>query len=77
MTTRLSPRLIVEVGLSALCAVLVPVTAVWPDWIEAVFGVDPDHHSGEAEWGIVLALLAAAVVCGVLARREWLSLQRA
>jgi hypothetical protein len=46
------------------------VTAVWPDWIEIVFGVEPDQGSGALEWGIVGALFAVSAVCGLLARAE-------
>jgi apolipoprotein N-acyltransferase len=47
------------------------ITAVWKDWIEIVFRVDPDHHSGSLEWLIVGLALALAVACGVAARVEW------
>jgi len=50
--------------------ILAVVTLVVPDWIEVVFKVDPDHHSGSLEWAISAAFLAAAVVAGALARRE-------
>jgi hypothetical protein len=51
------------------CAIL---TAIWPDWIETLFGVDPDSHSGAAEWGVVLALAIIAAALGAVARIEWL-----
>lgn len=66
-----------EVAAAASCIALALLTAVWPDWIEGVFGFDPDHGSGEAEWMIVLGLAAAGVVCGVLARIEWRRLRQA
>jgi hypothetical protein len=47
------------------------VTLVWGDWIELVFGVDPDHSSGALEWLIVLGLLLTASITGALARAEW------
>jgi hypothetical protein len=55
---------------AVVSAILSVVTLVLPDWIEAVFNVDPDHHSGTLEWAIAAALLAAAVAAGALARRE-------
>jgi hypothetical protein len=63
-------RFWLEVVLGLACAVLSVATLVTPDWIEAVFHVDPDRHSGTLEWSIDAALLAAAVTAGALARRE-------
>jgi len=64
-------RFWVEVGLAAITAVTCLVTVVWPTWIEAVFGIDPDRGSGELEWAIVVGLAVASVTLGVLARVEW------
>jgi hypothetical protein len=47
------------------------ITALWPDWIEFVFQIDPDNHSGVLEWGIVLGCLAMAAFFGFLARLDW------
>jgi hypothetical protein len=58
---------------AALCVVgfaLVIVTVVWRDWIEFVFGVDPDHRDGTLEWLIVLGLLVVALTTFAIARRE-------
>jgi len=64
-------RFWVEAGLGALSASLLVLTIFSPDWIEAVFGVDPDRHSGSLERLIVGALLVTTVVASMLARREW------
>jgi hypothetical protein len=61
-----------EAALAMLSAFLVFLTALWKDWIEIVFRVDPDHHSGALEWVVVLTFVAATIACGALARREWL-----
>jgi hypothetical protein len=61
----------IETGLAALSAVLLVLTLAVPDWIEAVFHVDPDRHSGSLEAAIVAAFAATTVVSSVLARREW------
>ncbi len=66
-----------EVLLAGVCAALALLTFVWPDWIEAAFGVDPDAHSGEAEWLLVLGLAALGAVGGMLARGEWRRLRSA
>jgi hypothetical protein len=63
-------RFWVETALGLACAVLLAVTLVVPGWIEAIFHVDPDRHSGTLEWSVDAALFAAAVVAGALARRE-------
>lgn len=47
------------------------ITVVWRDWIEIVFSVDPDKHSGSLEWLIVAACLAIAMTCGAAARSQW------
>jgi hypothetical protein len=56
----------------ALCAgTLGIITIFWHDWIEALTGWDPDQHNGSLEWLIVVALLAVAVLVGIVARRHW------
>jgi hypothetical protein len=66
-------RVATQIILSALFAIMAVVTAVWPDWIERVLGVDPDASSGGLEWGIVVGLGTLALVSGVLARRGYLA----
>jgi hypothetical protein len=44
---------------------------VWHDWIEGIFGFDPDHHNGSFEWELVVVCCALAVLFATLARREW------
>jgi hypothetical protein len=39
----------VEAGLSLPFAGTALLTVVWRDWIEGIFGVDPDQHSGSLE----------------------------
>jgi hypothetical protein len=46
------------------------ITLVWKEWIEIVFGVDPDSGSGALEWAITLSFLALTIAFAVLARRE-------
>jgi hypothetical protein len=60
-----------EAGLAGLSALLFLLTLAWRDWIEIVFGVDPDHGNGSLEWIIVALTAAAAVVFAALARAEW------
>ena len=41
------------------------LTLVWRDWIEGVFGYDPDHHNGSFEWELVIP---GAPPCSLCAR---------
>jgi undecaprenyl pyrophosphate phosphatase UppP len=72
-----SARLVkVEIAVAVFAGVLGVVTAFWHDWIEALTGWDPDHHSGSIEWLIVVALLAVAIAVGLLARRHMRELKQ-
>jgi O-antigen/teichoic acid export membrane protein len=57
--------------LACATALLTVLAIAWPDWIEALFGLDLDGHSGSAEWmwAVMLALVTASLAA--LARREW------
>lgn len=66
------PLFWVEAAAAAASAVFLVLTLLWKDWIEIVFGVDPDHHSGSLEWAIVAGSVAATLLLVALARREWL-----
>jgi len=60
-----------ETVLGALTFVLLVVTLISREWIEEVFGVDPDGGSGALEWVIVGLLAVATLVAGFAARHEW------
>ncbi len=64
--TRFRGELIVAVVV-ALAAI---VTAIWPDWIELAFHVDPDHGDGDLEWIVVATLAVVALALGALAARD-------
>lgn len=70
MSSSVRGRFWAESGLAVLAAVLGGLTVAWPDWIEEVFGIDPDGGSGLVEWLVVVVLAATAVVSGLLARAE-------
>jgi len=55
------------VGVSGTLGVL---TLVWPDWIEAVFGISPDGGNGGLEFLLAAAFLVLAVAAGLRAARE-------
>lgn len=60
----------VEIVLAALFSVAAAATLIWPTWLESLTGLEPDNGSGEAEWWLVAVLGVAAVVAGLLARRD-------
>jgi hypothetical protein len=62
-------RMIVEFTLAAVFVILAILTAVNPQWIEAVFGIDPDRGSGALEWITVAAFGAIAVLAAGLGTR--------
>jgi hypothetical protein len=41
------------------------------EWIEMVFGVDPDAGSGSMEWAVALTSLLTTGFLAVAARLEW------
>jgi hypothetical protein len=57
-------------ALAGLSGFLCLATLVRKDWLEGLVGWAPDDHSGLAEWLLTAALLALALVFGVLARHE-------
>jgi len=61
----------IEAVVASITGLLAVTTVLWPDWIELVIGIDPDHHSGSIEWGLIVALLFGSMVFAALARREW------
>jgi hypothetical protein len=57
--------------LGSVSAVLFVLTLITREWIEIIFGVDPDAGSGTLEWAIVVVTAVAAIVCLGYARFEW------
>jgi hypothetical protein len=64
-------RFWIEAGLAVVSVLLLLTTLVSREWIEVVFGVDPDHGSGSLEWLAVGGVALVAVVFSVIARVEW------
>ncbi len=56
---------------SALCSgTLFLLTLLWPDWIEAIFGIEPDSRGGWLEMALAVSSLAATLIAASLARIE-------
>jgi hypothetical protein len=60
----------IEIVLAALLGMTTILTAVWPNWIEGLFGFDPDGGNGTTEWWIVAALAVGTIAIAALARRD-------
>lgn len=71
MTSTVRRRFWWETGLALAAAILAVVTLINAEWIELLFGVDPDNGSGALEWALVVVLAVASVAVGSVARREW------
>jgi hypothetical protein len=69
-------RLRMESALAGIFVSLAALTAVVPEWIELVFGLDPDGGSGRLEWALVLGFGALAAVSAMLARRDYVAAKR-
>jgi hypothetical protein len=59
--TREQRRSWIEIALGALCLLALAGTALWPAWIELIFGAEPDGGSGALEWALVVVLALAGM----------------
>jgi hypothetical protein len=57
-----------ELLLSAASSSLLLMSVFWHEWIEFVFGVDPDNGNGAVEIAVVVLLAAVGLLLG---RRSW------
>ncbi len=71
MESKLRARFWIESGLTLLTGALMVLTLFLPNWIEVVFGIDPDEGSGSLEWLVVAVLLTLTIVFAMMARSEW------
>jgi hypothetical protein len=68
---RFRTRFYAESVLAVLTGGLALLTVFWHDWIEALTGVDPDHHNGSVEWLIIAVLALVSITLVHTAGREW------
>jgi hypothetical protein len=71
MKLRLRTIFWIEAMIAFFSALLTVATIEWGDWIERIFDIDADHHSGSIEWQWVIALSFSAALFAALARREY------
>jgi hypothetical protein len=71
MRNALRRRFWLEAGMATVTSILFVITLVQRDWIEIVFGVDPDNRNGTLEWLIVGVLLVVTITLFTLACYEW------
>ncbi len=71
MMAALRKRFWVEGVLACLSGGLAVLTLLWHNWIEVLFGVEPDGGDGSFEWAVVVILLLVTGVLSGLARIEW------
>ena len=71
MRSPLRFRFWVEAALGTLTGLLCALTLVTREWIELLFGIDPDGGSGALEWAIVASLLGVTIAFSLSARAEW------
>jgi hypothetical protein len=64
-------RFLVELGFAGASGLLTAMTVVAPDWIELLFGIEPDAAGGTLELAMTAAMIAITVGLGTLARLEW------
>jgi len=66
-----SPRFWAEAISATAAAALASLTLLWPDWIESLTGINPDHGDGSFEWMLVIGLAVVSAALSLLAWREW------
>jgi len=71
MGPRFGRRFWIPVIFACLTGILALITPIFPDWIEAISGWDPDQHDGSVESMIVIGLFIITALLVGLAVVEW------
>jgi hypothetical protein len=64
-------RLALDTALAVIFTANYVATLFWPDWIELVFGADPDQGNGQFEWATVAVSGVLAFASIIVARIRW------
>jgi hypothetical protein len=64
-------RVVVESMLALLSGAALVLTSLWPQWIEGLFGFEPDGGSGETEWGLSIGLAIVTAVFFIRTGFAW------
>jgi hypothetical protein len=64
-------RFWLEAALATISGLLAVATIVWPDWVELIFGIEPDAGSGSFEVAVTLIAIAATILFVLSAGMEW------
>jgi hypothetical protein len=76
MMNSLRRRFWIEMGTASVTIIVFVITLTHRDWIEVVFGIDPDAGSGALEWAVWVSLALVVVAVNVMMRYEWLKAKR-
>lgn len=68
---RISRRTLIESLLAVVAGVNLLLTALWREWIEVLFRVDPDGGSGSLERALLVGSSVAFALFVGLAARGW------
>jgi hypothetical protein len=61
----------IEIALALVSGGLLILTLFSREWIEILFGVDPDAGTGALEWTVTAVLLVLTVATTAAARDDW------
>lgn len=64
-------RFLTGAAVPAAISFMAVLTAIRHNWIELLFGIDPDAGNGALEWTFVLVPALIAVASAVVAYRKW------
>jgi hypothetical protein len=71
MKTAIRFRFWLEATMATITGIMLVLTLLWEDWVEAIFGISPDGGSGSFERWLVVALCVATIALFAMARSEW------
>jgi hypothetical protein len=64
-------RLAMNTALAVFNAAIFVATVFWPDWIELVFGAEPDEGNGQFEWTIMAVTGFLSIALIIIVTIDW------